>query len=398
MFPWAVVFPNVPIMQEEELRAELKDILGIPSEGCDLQPESRGLVGRDGIVIEKWIWTSEEGSRIPSVLYLPKVRKGKVPAIVLTFGHGGSKSSWQYVYMAQLYAKMGVACLALDPIGEEERNSKGDMGTRDHDRKPVIQRADAAGRMIMGKLVFDTMRGIDYLLTREDIDHTRIGVGGNSLGGAKAGWMLGLDTRIRMALVSGWAFGDHMLVSGKLCTTVPNKRLRERCNWPEYISLAAPHCAVLILNGDADVIIDRNGDGTAWRETLSNVAETAEIYKSLGAGGKIQCWFEKKGGHRPYPACKVALEWIHKYLGTPGWNLEEIHALPTINSGQWCDANKVELERLYGTDLHQRGATLPDLGLGIIPREDLACLRPDEIGDPQYTLEGWLDAIEKRIT
>ena len=236
-------------MQREQLKAELKNVLGIPFEGCDLQPESRGFVERDGIVIEKWIWTSEEGSRVPSVLYLPKERKGKVPAIVLTFGHGASKSSWQYVYMAQLYAKLGVACLALDPIGEEERNIEGAMGTRDHDPKPVINRADAAGRMIMGKLVFDTMRGVDYLLTRQDIDHCHIGVGGNSLGGAKAGWMLALDTRIRMALVSGWAFGDHMLVSGKLCTTVPNKRLRERCNWPEFLSLAAPHCAVLILNG-----------------------------------------------------------------------------------------------------------------------------------------------------
>ena len=115
----------------------------------------------------------------------------------------------------------------------------------------------------------------------------------------------------------------------------------------------------------------------------------------MGAGGKIQCWFEKGGGHRPYPACKVALEWIHKHIGTPGWNLQEIRSLPTINSGQWCDANYVELERLYGTDLHQRGTTLPDLGLRMIPREDLACLRPDEIGDAQYTLEGWLDAIEK---
>ena len=70
--------------------------------------------------------------------------------------------------------------------------------------------------------------------------------------------------------------------------------------------------------------------------------------------------------------------------------------LKWYNSVLWCDAKNVELERLYGTDLHQRGATLPDLGLGMIPRGDLACLRPDEIGDPQYTLEGWLDAIEKR--
>ena len=53
------------------------------------------------------------------------------------------------------------------------------------------------------------------------------------------------------------------------------------------------------------------------------------------------------------------------------------------------------LENLYGTNLHQRGATLPDLGLRLIKREELACLRPDEIGDPQYTIEGWLNGIER---
>ena len=58
------------------------------------------------------------------------------------------------------------------------------------------------------------------------------------------------------------------------------------------------------------------------------------------------------------------------------------------------------LEKLYGTDLHDRGTTLPDPGLRNVPRETLACLHPDEIGDPQYTIEGWLVSIEsanKRI-
>ena len=51
-------------------------------------------------------------------------------------------------------------------------------------------------------------------------------------------------------------------------------------------------------------------------------------------------------------------------------------------------------KKLYGTDLHQRGATLPDLGIRPMHRTDLACLRPEEIGDPSYTLEGWLEQIQ----
>ena len=374
-------------MQTESLRRALHDLLGIPTVRCDLAPESRGQIERDGIVVEKWVWTSEPGSRVPSVLYRPAHSDAPMPSIVITCGHGGSKSQWQYTYIPQLYAKLGLACLVLDPVGEEERHICGDLGTRAHDPEEVHTCADDAGRLIMGKLVFDTMRGIDFLFTRSDIDRERVGVAGNSLGGAKASWMLALDTRLKLALVSGWALCDTMTVTGKFCTRVPNQRLRTLCTWPEFLSLAAPHCAVLILNGDADVIIDTEGDSAAWEGTRNTVASAAPNFPD----GHIACWFEPAGGHRPYFGYTIALEWIHRHLGAPGFDPEE--SLPTLNSGDWCDANGIVLEKLYGTDLHQRGATLPDLGIRPIHRTDLACLRPEEIGDPRYTLEGWLEQI-----
>lgn len=383
-------------MNQPNLRDELRSMLGIPGTGGDLEPEFRGQLEFDRFTVEKWIFTSEPGSRVPSVLYLPNVEAPAVPAIVMTCGHGGSKSQWQYTYVAQLYASLGVATLVLDPIGEEERHLHGSMGTRAHDPEPVHTRADAAGRLIMGKLVFDTMRGVDFLRGCPRVDPERLGVAGNSLGGAKAGWMLALEARLRLALVSGWAFSDLMLQYGKFCTRIPNQRLREHCDWPEFLSLGAPHCAVLVLNGDADVIIDREGDGTAWRDTRQAVSAARRLYAEKGAPGAIDLWFAPGGGHRPYHGHPVALEWIHTHLGTPGWGLEAIRALPTVQSGAWCDRHGVVLEKLYGTELHQRGATLPDLGLRPLERKELACLRPDELGAPEFTLEGWLDRIERR--
>lgn len=364
-------------------------LLGIPGERCELNPEERGRIHRGGVVVEKWLWTSEPGSRVPSVLYRPEQRRGLLPAIVITCGHGGSKSQWQFVFVGQLYAKMGIACLVLDPVGEEERHISGGMGTRAHDPEPVHDAADEAGRLIMGKLVFDTMRGIDFLLSRPDIDPDKIGVAGNSLGGAKAAWMLALDDRLKLGLLSGWGYGDHLTEHGKFCTRIPNQRLREMCDWVEFISLSAPDCGILVLNGDADEVIDDRGDGRIWEETRDNVRAASSRFPY----GNVGCWFEPGGGHRPYHAYGIALEWIHSHLGTPDASIEEIRALPTINSGTWCDRNGVQLEKLYGTSLHQRGATLPDLELELIQRQDLACLQAHEVGDPQYTLEGWLDTI-----
>lgn len=73
----------------------------------------------------------------------------------------------------------------------------------------------------------------------------------------------------------------------------------------------------------------------------------------------------------------------------------EIDALPELHYGTWCDANGVELEPLYGVELHYRGARLPDLGLEPIPREELAVLEPAEIGRPEFTTAGWLAAQER---
>ena len=246
----------------------------------------------------------------------------------------------------------------------------------------------------MGKLIFDTMRGIDFLIERDDIDHDRIGVAGNSLGGAKAGWMAALEPRIKMAIVSGWAFHDIGLRT-KYCTKAPNQRMREICTWPEYAALAAPDCAVLITNGDADWVIDREDDKSAWAGTRKVVGQVSEIYKMLDNPGHIKTWFEKDGGHRPYMVYKQSLEWIHQHLGTPGWTLEQIRDLPTVNSGKWCDQHGIKLERLYGTDLHQRGATVPDFKLSPTRREVLSCLKSDELGSSEFTVEGWLETIEK---
>jgi len=375
-------------------RKQLRTMLGIPTQRVPLNAEKRGEIESNGVVIEKWVFTSEPGSRIPAVLYRPKNPIDKMPAIVFTYGHGGSKSQWQYNYGGLVYAKLGLACLAIDPLGEDERHAQGRLGTRAHDPKSVSDRADQAGRLIMGKLVFDTMRGIDFLECRTDIDLDRIGVAGNSLGGAKAGWMAALEPRIRLAIVSGWAFDDVGLRS-KYCTMLPNQRMRQHLSWVDYAALAAPDCAVLITNGDADWVIDK-GARAVWDRTDQVAKAANQVYKTLGSSREIQTWIEPNGGHRPYFAYKESLEWIHHHLGTPAMTLQQIRDLPTINGGEWCDQHRIRLERLYGTPLHQRGATLPDLGLHPTPRTKLSCLTPKELGSPPFTIEGWLQQIEKK--
>ncbi len=366
-------------------RETLWRMLGLPASRDNLAPEKRGAVDLGGgTVVEKWLYTAEPGSRVPANLYRPTSVAGPVPAIVMTCGHGDSKSLAHMQYVARTYARAGVACLLADPLGEEERHPQGGLGTREHDEAWVVEATQAAGRPVMGKLVFDAMRGLDFLESLDWIDSNRLGVAGNSLGGAVAGWVWALDPRLRMAMVSGWAFGDYLCTHGKHCTNWPNQRMRTVCEWPEYLRFGMAHAPLLILNGAADVILDRDGSGTIWREM-----ETA-LQKADPDGTRIQMGWFPGGGHRPYHGSTRALRFIHEQLGTPGLTPAAIDALPELHYGTWCDRHGVPLEALYGVELHYRGACLPDLGFAPIPRADLAVLRPEECGATAFATEGWL--------
>ena len=80
----------------------------------------------------------------------------------------------------------------------------------------------------MGKLVFDTMRGVDFLMERDDIDHRRIGVAGYSLGGAKAAWMAALDPR-KSQIVELKFFGG--LTMDEIADTVGVSRATVEREW-----------------------------------------------------------------------------------------------------------------------------------------------------------------------
>jgi dienelactone hydrolase len=383
----AAAFASTPIDQ----RRQLSEMLGLPPRGGALHAEARGTLTHDGLVIEKWVLTTEPGSRMPALLYRPAGVTGRMPALALTHGHGGSKSRVFNQYAAQLYARLGLAVVVIDPIGEEERHIAGKLGTRAHDDAKADARAAAAGRLIMGKLVFDTMRAIDWLLTRSDIDPARVGAGGVSNGGAQATWLAALDPRIKAAVVGGWAYDDVVLPT-KLCQRVPFTKMRAQMDWPAFIALAAPHCAIMTANGDSDEVIDM-GDRAAWGR---NAAFLHAARAAWPAGGPepLAAFLEPAGGHRPYLSYRDVVLWIQQQLGTPAMDAAAIRRLPTIKSGEWCDRNGVRLEGAMNTEHHQRGATIIDLGLRPLSTEALAVLKTDEKGSPDFTIEGWLDQIE----
>ncbi|MFN8530908.1 MAG: alpha/beta hydrolase family protein [Anaerolineae bacterium] len=56
------------------------------------------------------------------------------------------------------------------------------------------------GQMRWGMMLYDSLRAVDYLATRPDINAARIGTLGLSLGSTMAWWLAALDTRIKVCI------------------------------------------------------------------------------------------------------------------------------------------------------------------------------------------------------
>jgi hypothetical protein len=56
------------------------------------------------------------------------------------------------------------------------------------------------GQVMWGMMVYDNLRALDYLDSREDIDKKRIGTMGMSMGSTMSWWLAALDERIKVCV------------------------------------------------------------------------------------------------------------------------------------------------------------------------------------------------------
>jgi dienelactone hydrolase len=382
------------------LRNAMKDILTLPSEKMALAPRTHRTRTEEAYTIESISYASEPGSRVTALLYLPKERSTSVPAIIIACGHGGSKSAFYAQYAGQLYAKLGFACLVPDTIGEEERHIKGGLGTRAHDlyrfndEERVAFVKNELKRMVLGKIVWDLIRGVDYLETRPEIDHARVGVAGYSLGGASAGSLAIVDERIRAAVLCGWGFIPGLTVYGKDCTRLPYQAFAETMGFDEMTALLAPHAATLFLSGDSDKVIDPQENGAALkRETLKNIEGAQGILGQDGIENVIAAKFVSGADHRPLFLTRPGVEWMQCHLMHPA----QRQRIPekTVSFGEWVDGQGQTIEKLYNTEERERGTRAVDIGAVYYPPHALACFPEQEQPDPEYTFQGWIDTVLK---
>ena len=193
---------------QQELREKLLAMLGgLPTVKTQLHPQITGRIQMDGFHIEKLIYQSLPGVYVTALLYVPD-DGGKHPGILVPCGHSPAGKAY-YHALAQRLVHRGYVVISWDPVGQGERSQFWDAKQK-KSRYNLI----CAEHAIMGNLaylagtnlarweIWDGIRAVDYLLTRQEVDSERINITGTSGGGTQAAMIAALDPRIKVAVPS----------------------------------------------------------------------------------------------------------------------------------------------------------------------------------------------------
>ncbi len=161
-------------------------------------------LARDGYRIEKVLFESRPGVYVTGLLFLPDGAKFKPPyhGVILTCGHSGDgKGAATYQRGAVQGALAGFAVLIYDPISQGERQQvPGGLCCGPHNRYGAL--AALLGQSTARQRIWDGMRAIDYLYSRNDVRKDGVGCMGNSGGGTMTSLLEAIDPRIVSACPS----------------------------------------------------------------------------------------------------------------------------------------------------------------------------------------------------
>ncbi len=194
---------NGPVSKEKQ-REELYLLLGkLPDRH---RPISVKVVSReetDEMVVEKLLLDLNGIEAVPAYFTKPKNSSGKVPVVLFNHSHFGEYAVGKNEFMlgrkemqkppyALALARAGYAGLCIDSWAFGERQKSTEIETF----KEMLWK----GQVMWGMMVYDNLRALDYLETRNDADMKRVAAMGMSMGSTMSWWLAALDERIKVCV------------------------------------------------------------------------------------------------------------------------------------------------------------------------------------------------------
>jgi dienelactone hydrolase len=280
-------------LQSQLRRALLATVGGLPGERSALNARIVGTLPRDGYHIEKLIFESLPGLHVTALVYVPAGPPERRPAVLLAAGHSPiGKAHPAYQEIAARLALRGYVVLSWDPVGQGERSQFWDAA-RKRSRYNMVcgehavlgNLATLAGIGIGRYFVWDGMRAVDYLLTRGDVDGTRLSITGNSGGGFQSAWLGALDERIRVVAPSCFPTSLPMRMANRIFEDPDSDPEQDPAG---LVSEGVDHAGLLLLAFPKPLhLAAAVKDFFPIEGTRKTFREVAEIYARLGKRDRI---------------------------------------------------------------------------------------------------------------
>lgn len=294
-------------------RDELYTLLGdLPARDRPISVQQVSQIERDGYVLETLLLDLNGVEPVPTYFVRP-MSGGPFPTILYNHAHGDDyvlgkrelldgRAALQAPPYAVELTRQGFAALCIDAWGFGERRGRTES--------EIFKEMLWHGQVLWGMMVYDSLRAVDYLVSRSDVDAAHIGTLGISMGSTMAWWLAALDPRIRVCvdlccLTDFQALIDSRGLDGHgIYYYVPG--LLKHFSAAAINALIAPR-PHLSLAGDYDPLTPPAG--------LERIdAHLRQVYADLGA---TQCWslLRYPSGHFETASMRAAvIAFLRKWL------------------------------------------------------------------------------------
>ena len=277
---------------QKALRSKLTELVGgFPAQRSPLRPITLDTRPFPAYTREKIVFDSRSDMSVLAYLLIPNKAPRPAPVMICIPGHGRgvddivgidekggerNKAGYQHDFAIQV-AESGMAAMAIEPMGfgcrRDPINTRQGLSRKACD--PAAGGALLVGETMVGWRVWDVMRTLDYIATRQEFDQARVGCMGISGGGTITVFSTALDERIRVALVSGYlnTFRDSI---GSLAHCIDNY-VPGVLNWAEMYDVAgliAPR-PLFVESGEKDNIFP-------IQASIDSFNEVKKIYSVFG--------------------------------------------------------------------------------------------------------------------
>lgn len=321
----------------KEIKNRLRVFLGEPPKSkLPLAPKVIEETSSDSYIRRKLAFQTEAGEFVPSYLLIPKNIAAKAPVVLCPHQttQAGKNEPAGLAGNPQLHTALhlvqrGFITFTYDAIcfGERHDAASGHYG----DAIPFYRKHPQWS--LLGKMIWDMSRAIDFLETLDFVDSSRIGSAGHSHGGITTLFAMAFDERVKAGVsncgfdtfridgnVWRWSHATALMprlgfylgskhINMDFYRAVPDSEvIQTPFDMHELLALIAPR-PLFLSTSDEDFVFPNAG----WSARRA-LARLEPVYALLNGVGNLEGHFFSGGHNFPTNTSNRAYEWLERHL------------------------------------------------------------------------------------